>query len=149
MVIHNPMIFQVIMLFSASHYAARCGDITLAPTILYLKQCAIAGIVNAVSGLNGQAGDDLIAAIAKMASYEAIYGTETAYHAHMKGVEKMLRLRGGLSVLGLDGFLSRLLIFIDTNSAFLLNTHLYLQDSAFPRLAPFVMPNPGRFIGAS
>lgn len=121
----------------------------MAQAILGLKHWAIRGITQGLKDSKGWIGDELIAATAKMASYEAIYGSEGAYHAHMAGVQGMLQLRGGLETLGLDGFLARLLIFIDTNSAFLLNTRLHLEASSFPRLAPFALPNPGRFIGAS
>ncbi|KIX09325.1 uncharacterized protein Z518_00404 [Rhinocladiella mackenziei CBS 650.93] len=151
LVINSPLVFQVIVLFSASHYAAQRQDRAFAETILSLKQCALTGIRQSLSVRKGSmVRDELIAATAKMASYEAIYGTEQAYHSHMKGVEEMVKVRGGLHTLGLDGLMSRLLIFIDTNSAFLLNTHLHLSGSGsyFPRLEPFVFPaNPSRFIG--
>lgn len=149
MVIHSPLLFQVIVLFSASHYAAHQGDTSLAPTILWMKQQALQALGRSLTSAKGRAWDELIATTAKMASYEAIYGDESAYHVHMSGVEKMLSLRGGLGALGLNGFLARLLVFIDTNSAFLLNTRLHLQDSHFPRQTPFLLPNPSRFIGAS
>ncbi|EXJ69339.1 uncharacterized protein A1O5_07375 [Cladophialophora psammophila CBS 110553] len=150
MVLSSPIVFQVIVLFSASHYASLRNDLTLAETILSLKQCALSGIARALSsdtrGLVVR--DEMISAVAKMASYEAIFGEESAYHCHMKAVEMMLKLRGGLTALGLEGFLSRLLVFIDTNSAFLLNTHLHFRGSSFPKLAnPFIMPNPSRFVG--
>ncbi|KAJ9633281.1 uncharacterized protein PV06_00974 [Exophiala oligosperma] len=155
MVIHSPLLFQVIVLFSASHYAAQREDVAFAPTILLLKQRALAGIGAHVAASSSEGGtgtavvrDELIAATAKMASYEAIWGDEHSYHCHMGGVEEMLKARGGgLASLGLDGFLARLLLFIDTNSAFLLNTYLHLRDSSFPRGEPFVLPNLSRFIG--
>lgn len=147
MVIHSPVVFQVIVLFSASHYAAQREDLAFAPIILFLKQCALSGISQYLSRSNGTVRDELIAATAKMASYEAIWGEEHAYHCHMGAVEEMIRMRGGLGSLGLDGFLARLLIFIDTNSAFLLNTSLHLPESSFPRVEPFILPNLSRFIG--
>ncbi|KIW93342.1 uncharacterized protein Z519_05947 [Cladophialophora bantiana CBS 173.52] len=150
MVLSSPIVFQVIVLFSASHYASQRHDLTLAETILSLKQCALSGIARALSSdSRGMVfRDEMISAVAKMASYEAIFGEESAYHCHMKAVEQMLKLRGGLTTLGLEGFLSRLLVFIDTNSAFLLNTHLHFRGSSFPKLAnPFIMPNPSRFVG--
>ncbi|KAI1624613.1 hypothetical protein EDD37DRAFT_648962 [Exophiala viscosa] len=146
LVIHTPVVFQVIVLFSASHYAAKQADPAIATTILYLKQRALKGISLALAKGVG-VRDELIAATAKMASYEAIWGDEIAYHCHMKAVSEMLRMRGGLASLGLDGFLARLLIFIDTNSAFLLNTFLHLPDSSFPRVEPFILPNLSRFVG--
>ncbi|KAL6244468.1 hypothetical protein RBB50_008710 [Rhinocladiella similis] len=147
MVIHSPLLFQVIVLFSASHYAAQREDMAFAQTILILKQRALAGISAHVTASKGTLRDELIAATAKMASYEAIWGDERAYHSHMGGVEEMLKVRGGLISLGLEGFLARLLLFIDTNSAFLLNTYLHLRDSSFPRGEPFILPNLSRFIG--
>lgn len=81
-----------------------------------------------------------------MASYEAIYGSHDTFHRHMSGVGRMLSLRGsdGLSTLGLDGFLARLLLFIDTNSAFLLGTkpHLLESQGHLPRREPIIISNP-------
>ena len=141
------MIFKVIVLFSASHYAIRFNQVSqYAVTILSFKQQALAALNAAISCSDGPVDDRIIAAAGKMASYEAIFGSEAQYHAHMGGVEKMLDGRGGISALGLDGFLGRLLLFIDSNSAFLLKTRLRLTESSFPRRPPIV-PNPGRFIG--
>ena len=147
LVMHSPVVFQVIVLFSASHYAAQLEGMAFAPTILSLKQSALQGIYRELAHSTGAARDELIAATAKMASYEAIWGDESAYHCHMHGVQEMLKTRGGLGNLGLDGFLSRLLVFIDTNSAFLLKSALHLQESAFPRREPFMLPNLSRFMG--
>lgn len=147
MVISSPLVFQVIVLFSASHFATCTEDMTLGPTLLQLKQIAIQGIIRKLAESKGQVHDELIAATAKMASYEAIYGDESSYHAHMQGVAKMLQLRGGLQNLGLEGLLARLLVFIDSNSAFLLNASLHLQGSSFPRQPAFILPNPRQFIG--
>jgi hypothetical protein len=60
----------------------------------------------------------------------------------MKAVSHLTQTRGGLRSLGMDGFLARLLRFVDTNSAFLLGTNLYLADEAevgacLPRHMPF------------
>jgi hypothetical protein len=150
MVLHSPIIFQVIVLFSAAHYASHQHTIALEETILSFKQCALSSLAKALSSTSKVmvCRDEVIAAVVKMASYEAIYGEESAYHSHMNAVDEMLRLRGGLTALGLGGFLSRLLIFVDTNSAFLRNTHLHLRDSSFPKPAnPFIVPNLSQFIG--
>jgi hypothetical protein len=50
------------------------------------------------------------------------------FHLHMSTVSRLLNARGGLSRLGLNGFLARLLVFIDTNSAALLGTRPYLRS---------------------
>lgn len=148
-VLHDPLVFRVIVLFSASHYAIRSNQGSqYAVTILSLKQEALAAINAAISCVKGRASDYVVASIAKMASYEAIFGSEDQYHAHMDGLTKMLEMRGGLSALGLGGFLARLLLFIDSNSAFLLRTRLRLGEFSFPRRPP-IAPNPSRFVGCS
>lgn len=95
MVMHNPAIFQVIVLFAAAHYATYAEPAYwhhFYPVILSLKQIALQGLVNGVqlldsprnsngvgtSTLPSHEEDCLIAAIAKMASYEAIYGEPAA-----------------------------------------------------------------------
>jgi hypothetical protein len=59
----------------------------------------------------------------------------------MSAVASMLARRGGIATLGMNGILARLLRFVDTNSAFLLGTRLYLEDHGvgvcLPRHMPF------------
>ncbi|RMZ77304.1 hypothetical protein DV737_g4430, partial [Chaetothyriales sp. CBS 132003] len=152
LVVGDPVLFQIIMLFSASHYASYQNPDqyqAMYIELLQLKQIALAGLISALAATptSGIVSDNLIAGTAKMGSYEAIYGGVDAYHAHMEGVRRMLQLRGGIQSLGQEGFLARLLHFIDTNSAFLLGTCLHLADSMLPRREPFVLPNPRRFLG--
>lgn len=66
---------------------------------------------------------------------------------HMSTVARLLSDRGGVSNLAMNGFLARLLSFIDTNSAFLLGTNLYLANTGatgggMPHHQPF---RPRRF----
>jgi hypothetical protein len=74
-----------------------------------------------------------------MAAFEAVYGESNVYHIHMAAVARMVHARGGLATLGLNGFLARLVVFIDTNCAAIMgrNGRLYMteySDSAsFPR----------------
>ncbi|ETN41404.1 uncharacterized protein HMPREF1541_03339 [Cyphellophora europaea CBS 101466] len=164
MVMQNAAIFQVIALFAAAHwatYAEPARHAALYSEILALKQSALQGLLsglrlanahldsaksagggNARGKLSNGEEECLIAAIAKMASYEAIFGDPASYHTHMNAASRLLRARGGLASLGMDGMLSRLLRFIDTNSAFLLGTHLYLEHDqgvgvCLPRHMPF------------
>ena len=94
-----------------------------------MKQHAITAINRGLQDPTLATSDQLIGAVAKMAAYEAGFaGDEGQYHMHMKGLVKMVELRGGLGSLGLHGLLARMLLWIDLNAAFLLETHLY-----FPR----------------
>lgn len=58
----------------------------------------------------------------------------------MSTVTRLLRQQGGLATLGMNGFLARLLSFIDTNSAFLLGTNLYLVEFGLLNSMPLHQP---------
>lgn len=150
MILHSKLLFQIIILFSASHYAINQNDQSYTSDILFIKHCALQDLQKALSGAGAGAvdKDENVAAVAKFASYEAIFGEEDTYHTHMNAVAWMLKRRGGLSSLGMNGFLARLLVFIDTNSAFLLNTKLHLSESNFPRQEPFILPDLNNFTGS-
>ena len=62
----------------------------------------------------------------------------TKFHVHMSTVARLLDRRGSVATLGMNGFLARLLSFIDTNSAFLLGTNLYLMEfGLMPHYRPY------------
>lgn len=63
----------------------------------------------------------------------------------MSTVRRLLRQQGGPDTLGMDGFLARLLAFIDTNSAFLLGTDLYLEEFGLSSRMPKPRCFPRRF----
>ena len=54
----------------------------------------------ALAAADGRPSDQLIGAVAKMASYEAMFGDQIFFEQHMAGLVKTIRLRGGLSALG-------------------------------------------------
>lgn len=145
MVLHSPTAFQVIMLFSASHLASHSPTLIDPDSLLYLKNCALRSLLQLIT--SGKIDDEVIASTAKMASHEAIFGSESEYHIHMDAVRKMLLLRGGIEKLGMAGLLARLLLFIDTNSAYILGTHLHLDESNLPRREPLTFLNTARFVG--
>ena len=63
----------------------------------------------------------------------------------------MVRARGGLSALGLNGFLARLLLFIDTNSALIMGDQgkFHLADvggELLPMRDALVIPNPQKYL---
>ncbi|KAI4176631.1 MAG: hypothetical protein LQ343_000922 [Gyalolechia ehrenbergii] len=130
MVITAQATLYITILFAASHYLSvrqtRCK-----PEVLYqLKEEAIAAINRALRDPKLAISDQVIAAVAKIAAYEAGFaGDEEQYHIHMRGLTKMVELRGGLESLELDGLLARMLLFIDLNAAFLLKTKLYFPHA--------------------
>jgi hypothetical protein len=52
-----------------------------------------------------------------MAAHEALFGTRKTYRTYMQGLTQIVRLRGGLLALGLDGLMKRFLLWIDSNTS--------------------------------
>lgn len=86
---------------------------------------------------------------AKIAAYEAIFGSNEVFAAHMKGLRMMLKLRGGLANLGLNGLLERMLVWIDLNAAHLTGMTVALGDETLPTQVRFAAPDPYHFAGIS
>lgn len=149
MVITEASTLNVIVLIAGSHYAAQ-NSVHRSPEILCrLRHDALRAIQQSIKGCNGDlVSDQVIGAVAKMASYEAMFGTEESYHVHMKGLMRMVNLRGGIETLGLDGLLGRMLLWIDINAAFLLGTGLYFQHAKMRPGYSIGSPNPAHFLGA-
>ncbi|KAL8836927.1 MAG: hypothetical protein Q9170_002727 [Blastenia crenularia] len=133
MVITEQASLNVTILFAITH----CISIYQTqgrPEVLYqLKEETIASINRALKDPDLAISDQIIGAVARMAAYEAGFAEDAKqYHIHMKGLTKMVELRGGLECLGLDGVLARMLLFVDLNAAFLLRTKLYFPHANAP-----------------
>ncbi|KAE9365745.1 hypothetical protein N431DRAFT_418546 [Stipitochalara longipes BDJ] len=123
MVMTEAATFQVIMLLAASHLALVQNSKGDGPTILQMKSKAIASVRRALAA-DGPS-DQLIGAVVKMASYEAMFGEQESFQLHMAGLLKMVEMRGGLSSLGLNGMLAKMCVWIDRNSAALHDTAVH------------------------
>lgn len=163
LVMTEPSLFLVIMLIAASHHATMQQqhdnqdhqDRKL--NILTLR-CEAVHAINQALTTHREAtphNDALIGAIAKMASYEAMFGSRDAYTVHMRGLRQVVGLRGGLDCLEevMGGLLRRIVVWIDRNSAFLNGSGLYFPGEGFGSAGQGdsveVEPNPGHFLGAS
>jgi hypothetical protein len=143
--ISSHALFLVILLLSTSHYAASHKDNKLKVDLFQLRYEAVWSINQALENSHQTVDDTLIGAVAKMASYEAMFGTLNTYDMHMRGLSRMIELRGGLCSLGLDGLLQRIVIWSDYNSAFLHGSERYFPNATLNDATP----NPGNFLGAS
>lgn len=148
LVMSESSLFLVIVLLAASNFAS----VQVAPTEMKLPllglRCEAVQAVNQTLEPQHGMSDALIGAIAKMASYEAMYGNLENYAVHMQGLQRAIKLRGGLSSLGLGGLLRRMVIWIDRNGAFLNGSPLYFPGEFFAPDQPLPDPNPGHFLGA-
>lgn len=142
-VLAEPALFLVILLLAASHYASMHESADMKVDLLRLRYQAVQSINQLLHDPNKPLDDGIVGAVAKMASYEAMFGSIENYHLHMRGLMRIIAQRGGLASLGLGGLLRRIVIWIDHNSAFLNGTTLYYPEE---KLAE---PNPGHFLGAA
>ncbi|KAI3581683.1 hypothetical protein IWW34DRAFT_804339 [Fusarium oxysporum f. sp. albedinis] len=137
--------FQTILLLSAANMSSVSGTSISPGYILQLRLQAISAI-NALMVTNDDMSDALIGAVAKMASFEAMHGGVEAYRIHMQGLYDMVEQRHGLNVLGLNGLLRRIIIWIDINSSFLLQIPRRFPGEYFTNRGGSVEPNLERFI---
>lgn len=151
LVLTEPALFTVIILLAASHYASLQGDIgSLRTNLLGLRYEAVLSINRSLAAQWPDSTDDaLIGAIAKMASYEAMFGSLENYDIHMQGLSRAISLRGGLTSLGLNGLLHRIVLWIDRNAAFLHGSTLYFPAGTCRSGETPSDPNPGQFLGRS
>lgn len=145
-----PSTMYAVLLMAAAHFCVlNPPHLTARINLLSLKSRALREINKAVRhpDLNQATNDAAIGAVMKMAAYEAIFGDPAVYAAHMKGLSLMLKKRGGLSTLGLDGLLERMVLWIDYNAAFIHNSSRALGSDTFPTAVHFDAPNLYHFAG--
>ena len=152
MVITESALLNIVLLTAASHYASDRSMPNAKQFLYSLKHEAISATNRLLLHQQNASmlNDQVIGAVAKLASYEAMFGEREQYHTHMRALVRMVEMRGGLLKLGLDGLLMRMVLWIDLNSAFLLGCAVYFK--AIVPLAGHVAilePCPGHFLGAS
>ena len=140
-----------VLLMAASHFAVVNPQAGALIDLLALKARALSEINAALSATGSEraTSDAMIGAVAKMAAYEAIFGDSEVFAAHMKGLQMMLRLRGGFGKLGLNGLLERMLVWIDLNAAHLTGRAVALGGEEMPTQVVFAAPDPFHFAGIS
>lgn len=156
MVITNSATLNIVLLTSASHYVVYHQlhhNRHVQQILLHLKYQTLTCTNRLIHTLNQRGGsysDAVIGAVARMASYEAMFGLPELYHMHMRGLQNMIRIKGGLKTLGLDGLLQRMVLWIDINSAFPLKSSVYFLPTV-PLAGHVVMQgaNPSGFLGVS
>lgn len=138
-----------VLLMAASHYCIVNPSKAALVDLLHLKARALSEINAALTNPKRAITDSMIGAVMKMAAYEAIFGDSAVFNAHMKGLQMMLKIRGGLSTLGLNGLLERMLVWIDLNAAHLTGMPLMIGGEDLPTGVSFAAPDPYHFAGIS
>jgi hypothetical protein len=137
------------VLMAASYYGHQRGRQSHTINVLQLQGMAFREINQALTDSIRGTSDQLIAAVANVASYEALFGEHRDFHLHINGLRQMVALRGGLQALGLDGLLARILLWIDANSAHIVGSRIVFDRATFPSNFQHPTPDPLRFAGRS
>lgn len=140
---------HAVVLMAASHYRNAHGAQSHTIDILQVREMAMAEVNNALQDSVRSISDQIIAAVAQLACYEALFGDRNIFNMHMTGVTRMVSLRGGLSALGVDGLLERILLWVDSNTAHITGSRVYFDRTLFPSNVDHPRPDPRRFAGRS
>lgn len=143
----EPSTMYAVLLMAASHYCAVCPHSANLIDLLALKSRALTEINSALRDPKRATSDAVIGAVMKMAAYEACFGDSAVFSAHMKGLSLMLKMRGGLGTLGLDGLLERMVVWIDLNASFICGLTKLFGNSDYPTIVEFEKPDPYHFAG--
>lgn len=143
----EPSTMYAVLLMAASHYCAVSPTSANLIDLLYLKSRALNEINKALRDPKRATTDAVIGAVMKMAAYEAVFGDSAVFSAHMKGLSLMLKMRGGLGTLGLDGLLERMVVWIDLNAAFICGLTALFGNEEFPTVFKLEKPDPYHFAG--
>lgn len=147
-ILNDPATLHAAMLLATSHFRMVQGPESHAIDLLQLKSMAVNEIIKALTEEGRGISDHLIAAVAKLASYEALYGERTICNTHMQGLTRMVSLRGGLPALGLGGFLEHFCLWVDSNTSNITGHDLYFDNCEFPPSSPTIkhpQPDPAHF----
>ena len=125
----DPAPLHAVMLMAASNHDHIRGSRSHTIDLLQLRGMAIREINRALEDPVRATSDQLVAAVAQMACYEALFGDRDIFNTHMTGLLRMVTLRGGLPRLGLDGLLERILLWIDANAAHITGCRIYFDLS--------------------
>ncbi|KAH0363063.1 hypothetical protein KCU65_g7689, partial [Aureobasidium melanogenum] len=111
-VMSDVALLHAVLLFAASLFRFAMATHAQVVDLFQLKDMAIQAMNEKLS-----TKDSMIATMATMAQYEAFWRDADAFSTHMSGLRQFVEMRGGLSALGLDGFLERMLVAIDLELA--------------------------------
>jgi len=107
------------------------------PSCFPQKMNAIRNINNALQKIPS---DYTMVAVAVMTLLECLGGEPAAWVIHRKGLQLMIRSRGGLEKLGFNGAAQRTISWADTCCAILLRTKPSLQPNLIPDAAESAIP---------
>lgn len=126
-IVSSSTLFYSALAFSAGLYN-KVSRSPIHPTIpLGLRQKAISTINEMISDRERCNSDEAIGAVYHLAAYDFLHAL-SSFHIHMRGIVKMVELRGGFNSLGVDGALAMAIVWLDTNYAKVHGTAVHFSD---------------------
>ena len=141
----DPALTGAIVLIAVVHRMFLFGTRKPTEELLRLKGFVISTINRALESTQRACSDQLIFAVANLAIFEAVFGNRDIYHIHMRGLLRMIDLRGGLPTMGYNGYLEKVLLWYDTNCASLVGCEPYFDRMKFPALPDGMAPDADNF----
>ncbi|KAI9049171.1 hypothetical protein LZ554_007018 [Drepanopeziza brunnea f. sp. 'monogermtubi'] len=144
-IMKSPITFYAALALAGTLFYSRCPHPATGLTMLGLRQKAISSINSTLSDPDTCKSDETIGAVFCMSLLESMHGDANSYQVHMAGLAKMVRMRGGLGELGLDGLMKKMICWLDFK-----HTKVHGSDLAFgesreveKRASPFKHPKEG------
>jgi hypothetical protein len=108
---------HAVVLISTSYYARTTHSSPNIINLLELSDMAVREIRSALKDETRRISDPLVAAIAHMASYEALLGSSANCKTHIEGLTAVFNIRGSLSALSDDGLLGKIVLWAVHNAS--------------------------------
>ncbi|PMD40868.1 hypothetical protein L207DRAFT_633817 [Hyaloscypha variabilis F] len=102
----------------------------------YFLSRSISAVKEDLEDSSKQGSDSMIATVASLANLENLNGRSDSAEVHMKGLQRMVQLRGGLQALGMQGILMRMVLWSDLCNASRSQSTPRFPLIHFPNLAP-------------
>ncbi|KAG4431513.1 hypothetical protein IFR05_013010 [Cadophora sp. M221] len=142
MVMTSATTFYAALALAGSILHARRRLALEAPVLLEIRSRAISSINATLSNSEDCKTDQTIGAVLCLSILESFLGHPELFQMHMAGLAKMVRLRGGLDGLGLDGLLRRMIVWLDFNHASIYGTGLIFEESLEVQTRPSPFRHP-------
>ncbi|RFU36284.1 hypothetical protein B7463_g31, partial [Scytalidium lignicola] len=127
----DPMLFHALLSVTAAHQSCLVGRKEPSTKAIKHRGHAIHMLNGTLRSQDLNLDDVMIATVLLLAVHDVFFGDIIAIESHLQGLELMIRIRGGVRTLGMEGALTDLLYWIDHACAFLTGSRPH-----FPLIAP-------------
>lgn len=130
----DTALLHTTLLVATSSFVSHPGLRPHSIDVLQLKGMAISAINESLQNPTGPVSDQIIGAVLSMAQYEAFWGDAEAFRCHMRALQNMIQMRGGLTAIGLplQGFMERLILAVDYHAARATGGAIFFDPNQFP-----------------